>query len=111
MLLLATLAAAILTAGVVCALFWDNIIQWIKNIAVKIKEKLNKVIYGSKILATKIGGILKKISKNYVRTGTEWEEYVLTKVIEEEEVPDYIRALEEGNEVDITEELKLNLSH
>lgn len=110
MLLLALAAAATIAAGVVCGLFWDNILGWIKKTALKIKEKLQKAVYGATILATKIGGVLKKISKNYVRNGTEWEEYVLTKEIEESEVPDYIRALEEGNEIDITDELKLQLA-
>ena len=71
---------------------------------------MQKAVYGSTILATNVSGTLKKISKNYVRAGTEWEEYVLTKEIEEDEVPDYIRALEEGEEIDITEELKLQLA-
>lgn len=110
MLLFALLAAATLAVGVVCALFWDNILSWLKNITQKIKERLNKLVYGTKVLATKIAGQLKKISKNYVRNGTEWEEYVLTKEIEEDEVPDYIKALVEGDELDITEELQLQLA-
>lgn len=110
MLLFALFAAATIAVGVVCAVFWDDILGWIKKAAQKIKEKLQKVVYGTKVLATKIAGKLKKISKNYVRNGTEWEEYVLTKEIEENDVPDYIRALEEGNEVDITHELELKLA-
>ena len=110
MITLAIAAIAAIAVGVVCALFWENILGWIKKIAVSIKERLQKAVYGSTIFATKVGGVLKKISKNYVRTGTEWEEYVLTKEIEEDEVPDYIRALEEGDEMDITEELKLQLA-
>jgi len=110
MLLLALFATAAIAVGVACALFWDNILGWIQKAAAKIKEKLQKAVYGTKVLATKIAGQLKKISKNYVRNGTEWEEYVLTKEIEEEDVPDYIRALEEGNEVDLTEELQLKLA-
>ncbi|MDY4429639.1 hypothetical protein [Evtepia sp.] len=110
MITLAIAAVAAIAIGVVCALFWDNILNWIKNIAVSIKERLQKDVYGSTILATRVKGTLKKISKNYVRSGTEWEEYVLTKEIEEDEVPDYIRALEEGAELDITEELKLQLA-
>ena len=110
MLLLAIFAAAAIAVGVVCALFWDNILGWIKKAAAKIKEKMNRVVYGTKVLATKVAGKLKKISKNYVRNGTEWEEYVLTKEIEEDEVPDFIKALEEGNEVDITHELELKLA-
>ena len=110
MLLFTILAVATIAVGVICALFWENIIGWLKRAAQKIKEKLAKVVYGTKVFATKVGGKLKKISKNYVRNGTEWEEYVLTKEIEEDEVPDYIKALEEGCEADITEELKLQLA-
>lgn len=110
MLLFALAAAATIAVGVVCAIFWDNILDWIKKAASKIQEKLHKAVYGANIFAAKIGGVLKKISKNYVRNGTEWEEYVLTKEISEDDVPDYIKALEEGNEIDITDELKLQLA-
>lgn len=110
MLLAALIAVAAIGVGVVCAVFWDDILGWIKKAAQKIKEKLQKVVYGTKVLATKIAGKLKKISKNYVRNGTEWEEYVMTKEIEESDVPDYIKALSEGKEIDITHDLELNLA-
>ena len=110
MLLFTILAVATVAIGVVCAVFWENIVGWLKKAANKIKEKLNKIVYGTKVLATKIAGKLKKISKNYVRNGTEWEEYVLTKEVEEDEVPEFIKALEEGNEMDITHELELKLA-
>ena len=67
-------------------------------------------VAGTLALREQIAGKLKKISKNYVRNGTEWEEYVITKEVEENDVPDYIRALEEGNELDITHELELKLA-
>ena len=110
MLLFALFAVATIAVGTVCVLFWDDILGWIKKAAQKIKEKLKKIVYGTKVLATKIAGKLRKLSKNYVRNGTEWEEYVLTKEVEAEDVPDYIRALEDGDTVDITKELELKLA-
>lgn len=110
MILFAILAVATIAVGVVCSLFWEDIVEWLKKAALKIQEKFKKVVYGTKVLATKIAGKLKKISKNFVRNGTEWEEYVITKEIEDNEVPDYIKALEEGKELDITSELELKLA-
>ena len=110
MLLFAVLAAATIAVGAVCALFWNNILTWIKKVGEKLKAKIQKAVYGVKLFASKIQGKLKQLSKNYVRNGTEWEEIVVTKEIQEEEVPDYILALEEGNELDITNELEMTLA-
>ena len=111
MLLFGVILAAVVIVGVVCAIFWNNIVDWLKKVGNKISEKLQKVVYGTKILATKTSGKLKNISKNYVRSGTEWEEYVITKEITEDEVPDYIKALAESEEIDITKDLELKLQH
>ncbi len=110
MLLLAAIIGAVIAVGVVCATFWNSILNWIKKAAEKIKEKLNKVVYGTKIIAAKIGGKLKKISRNYIRNGPEWEEVEVTKEITEDEVPDYIRALENDEEIEITNELEQQLA-
>lgn len=107
MLLFAAIVGAVIAAGVLCTTFWNNILAWIKKGAEKIKEKLKKVAYGAVVLAKKIRGKLKKISRNYVRTGPEWEEIEITKEVTEDEVPDFVRCLEEGEETDITEELQL----
>ena len=110
MILMATLAAAVVVGAIACFSFWDTIRNWILNIADKVRAKIQKVVYGVKLFAARIDGKLRKISKNYVRTGTEWEEIVVTKEITENEVPDFILALEDGREIEITEELENTLA-
>lgn len=110
MILIAALAAAAVVTTIVCFSFWDTIRDWLLNIAEKVKAKIQKAVYGVKLFATRVAGKLKKVSKNYVRTGTEWEEVVVTKEITENEVPDFILALEEGREVELTEELENTLA-
>lgn len=110
MLLFVLIATAVIAAGVLCATFWNNILDWIKKGAQIIKEKLKKVAYGTNVLAKKIGGTLKKISRNYVRNSPEWEEIEITKEVTEDEIPKSVRDLEEGEETDITEELQLQLA-
>lgn len=110
MLLLGLLLAATVAVGVVCAVFWDSIVGWLQRVANKLAEKIKKVVYGTKVLAMRKGGILKKISRNFVRNESEWEEYRIVKDILEDEIPDHIRDLEEDEEIDITEELELQLA-
>ena len=110
MLLFALLAVATVAVGVVCAIFWESIVDWLKRVANKISEKLKKVVYGTKILALKKGGLLKKLSKHFVRNESEWVEYCVEREMDEEEIPDFIRGMENGEEQDITSELELQLA-
>lgn len=92
------------------ASFWQSIIGWLQKAITKIGQALKKVIHGASVFAQRIGQRFKEISKHYAKNGTVWEEYVLTKEVAEEEVPDYIRAMETTEEIDISDELEMKLS-
>lgn len=92
------------------ASFWQNIIGWLQKAITKITQALKKAVNGASVFAQRIGEKFKEISKYYSKNGTVWEEYVLTKEVSEDEVPDFIRAMETTEEIDISEELEMKLS-
>ena len=92
------------------AKFWQSIVNWLQKAIAKITEALKKVVNGASVFAQKIGDKYNEISKYYSKNGTVWEEYVLTKEVSADEVPDYIRAMNTAEEIDISEELEMKLS-
>ncbi len=99
------------------ALYWKNIVAWIKKAIDKIKEVLGIAVQGTRTFLVKhVGGAFKNISKYYSvnkMTG-EWEETVYTKSVSESEIPADIlqKALMADFDVEVstTEELQLALN-
>lgn len=97
------------------AYFWRDIVEWIQKAIKKISEFLNAAIEGVKTFLARTHDGLKKKSKYYNRnklTG-EWEETVLTKSVDESEIPpELLRKAAKDNydDVSITDELKLILN-
>lgn len=90
--------------------FWNKLVNWLKAAITKIKSVLNKAISGAKVYAQRIGEKYQKISKFYSKNGTVWEEYIATKEVDDSEVPDFIRAMDTDDAIDITEELENKLT-
>ena len=108
------LLSAALIAGL--AMFWKNIVTWIKKAVNKIKEVLRLTVEGTRTFITKTMEGFKNKSKYYYqnKVTSEWEEVVYTKVVEESEVPPDILAKVRNQSLDVeistTEELKLVVS-
>lgn len=108
------LLSAALIAGL--AMFWQNIVAWIKKAVSKIKEVLRLTPEGTRTFITKTTGGFKNKSKYYYQSKLtqEWEEVVYTKEVKESEVPADILAKvrHKALNVDIstTEELKLAIN-
>lgn len=108
------LLSAALIAGL--AMFWQNIVAWIKKAVNKIKEVLRLTVEGTRTFITKTMEGFKNKSKYYYqnKVTSEWEEVVYTKVVEESEVPPDILAKVRNQSLDVeistTEELKLVVS-
>lgn len=106
--------SAALIAGL--AMFWQNIVAWIKKAVNKIKEVLGLTPDGTKTFVTRaVDGFKNKSKYYYKNTVTrEWEEVVYTKAVDESEVPPDILAKVQkqalGTEVSTTEELKLAIN-
>lgn len=108
-----TLSAALI-AGL--ALFWKNIVEWIKKAVNKIKEVLGITPDGTRTFITRTVDGFKNKSKYYYKNKitTEWEEVVYTKSVDESEIPVDILAKVRNKAVDVevptTEELKLAIT-
>lgn len=81
------LLSSALIAGL--AMFWQNIIAWIKKAVNKIKEVLGLQPDGTRTFITRTAEGLKNKSKYYYKSKltSEWEEVVYTKAVDENEVP------------------------
>ena len=105
------LLSAAMIAGL--AMFWRNLIGWIKKAVNKIKEVLGLTPDGTRTFITKTMDGLKNKSKYYYKNQAtrEWEEIVYTKSVDESEVPAEILAKVKNVKIDVdistTEELKL----
>lgn len=108
----------LLSAAVIAALaiFWKDIVEWIKKAAAKIKEVLGVKPDGTKTFISKTVDGFKNKSKYYYKNkiSCEWEEVVYTKPVSESEVPADILAKVKvsplDEEVSTTEELKLAIA-
>ncbi len=104
-------------AGVVTAIYWENIREWIKevyeNLPIKIKETLVSATSFAKRFGLSFQNIMKYYS--YDKELNKWEMTVVTQEVDESTIPESIRKkLDYSSEVETTDdlqrELKLNLS-
>lgn len=112
------IAIAVIFAAVIIGLatFWQNIVNWIKKAANKIKEVLGRAPEGTRTFISRTTEGFKNHSKYYYKdvVTREWEEVVYTKSVDESEVPPEILAKVHreafNKEVSTTEELSLQLN-
>ncbi len=107
------IAAAVIAA---LAIFWRNILEWLKKAIKKLQEVLGITIEGTKTFIKRTADNLQNISKYYNinKITGEWEENIYTKNVAASEVPaDILRKVQNSSldeEVSTTEELRLELS-
>ncbi len=106
------IGAAIFGFGLV-AKFWKEILSWLKRSYEKLKSIVNGVIKGSKIFIRKLYEGYQELAKYYSKNRLgQWEETVVTRRVNENEVPEDIREMAEtGRETDITEEMEYALEN
>ena len=100
--------------GAVLANFWEDIVNWLKKAIVKVQNFIRRTVIGFTIFLKKINRLIKEISKHYSKNEQgRWEETIVTREINEDEVPAEIRAKlgKASNELDISHEMQLQLSH
>lgn len=79
-------------------------------------EIIKTVVEGVKTFVIKLGDKIKNIAKHYSKNkiSNEWEETVVKKDVDERDVPEELLAkvkATQGNEVDTTDMLAIQLSH
>lgn len=110
-LLIAGIAFA---AGVTLAVFWKDLIPWLKKAAEKVKEILKKIVgvilVGVKVYIQRNNGILRRVAKYYSQDQEtrRWSEHVISQEISENEVPEDVRRMGNLNAapIDITDKVE-----
>lgn len=112
MILTTLLTVAVIATGIgLLATFWNDMVSWLKRAVAKVKEIVGIASYGFTVFVRKIREGLKEISKHYSKKQNKWQETIVTKEIDESEVPDEIRAKASMSyDTEITDMLQNELS-
>lgn len=113
MILTTLLFGAAVVAGVgLVALFWNELIDFLKKAVSKVKKMVAGIVYGFKVFVRKIREGVKEISKHYSKVDNHWEETTVTREIPESEVPpEILKRANANTEIDITDELEMELKN
>lgn len=104
------LGAGVLVGIGLVAVFWNDIVSFLKKAVNKVKELVSGVVYGFKVFVKKISEGIKEISRHYSKVGQQWQETTITRNVSESEVPEEIRnKAMYSEELDITDELEMKL--
>lgn len=96
--------------------FWDEIISGVQKAIEAVKKMVQGIVYGTKVFIKKVKGFVHRISKHYSYEEDKDQWFLTTReeAIVNDEVPEDISQNIEyrrGNEVDISDELKLELNN
>ena len=98
--------------GVLGAVFWDDILAFLKRSIEKVRQIVKGVVEGAQILIRKVREGFQEISKNYSYQNGKWEETTITRTVPASEVPEEIRArVGYSTDLDITDEMQLKLEN
>lgn len=91
--------------------FWDDIVDWLKSFARKIKEIFAKIGHAAKIFAQKIKGAIMRIIHILIyKEDGKWFEEKTTRELDESQVPEWAKAGVAATETDMTDKYKQKLS-
>jgi len=98
--LILALSGAVLAA---VALYWRNIVEWIKKAVNKIKEVLKVAVKGTRTFITRTKEGFQNKSKYYNENETtgEWEETTYARKVDESEVPPDILMKVKTQKIDV----------
>lgn len=104
-------ATAITVMNIIDA-FWNDILDFLKKAANKVKQVIKGVLYGSKVFIKKTYEAIQEISRHYSWVDEHWEETTVTRKVSPNEVPKDIlnRYAMMDQEVDVTDELEMKLT-
>lgn len=106
------LGGVALAAGIAIAIYWKEIGAWLKRIWDKLPASVKQNLKGAVALAKRIGNTFKNIMKYYAYDSNtnKWSETVVTKEVNESDIPKHIRErLHSTEEVDISTDLQEKL--
>lgn len=96
--------------------FWDEIIAGVQRSIEAVKKIVSGIVYGTRVFVKKVKGIVHRISRHYSYEEDKDQWFMTTQEVsvEHDEVPEDISQSNDfrtGNEVDISDEMKLELSN
>ena len=103
---------AAVIGGVLLVAFWDEIVDWLKDLVTKLKSMFASM---AKKIAHAAGAFIQKIEnglaairhKLYYKEEGEWVEETTTRKIKESEIPaNILRKAKRSQETDVTEEIE-----
>lgn len=97
----------LIAAGVgalLVAAFWDEIVDWLKDLVSKIKDLFRSIGHKAKLLARKIAkGILKLIHVLFFKKDNKWYKETTRAEVDESEVPAWAKRGVGEYETDVTD--------
>lgn len=105
------LGATAIVAVTAVAVFWNEIVEWLKRAVTRVQEIISGVVQGFSIFIKKMREAAKEISKHFSKVGTKWQETIVEKNISFNDLPDEIKRklTLDDVECDFTNELALHL--
>lgn len=104
-------AATALVGGGLLIAFWNDLTEFLKKAAEKVKALVHGVLFGVKVLLKRIENGFQQIARHYSKVDNHWEETIVTKTVSESEVPADIRARVKSDvPLDLSDELEMALT-
>lgn len=113
LLWLAGAAVIGIVGGVVIAVYWKKIIEWIEKVYAKLPSSIQQELQGAMAFIRLVDKVYTNLMKyySYSEETEEWTETTVTSTVKDpNEIPEKFRAaLKRKNEVDISDELEEQL--
>ncbi len=108
-ILLTAVVGGVIGAGI--ALYWKKIHQWLKRVLEKLPQKIINTLKGVLSFVKKSVNTAYNIMKyySYDKYTKQWNETIVTKEVDESEIPEHIRNRVNANlskEIETTDELQ-----
>ncbi len=102
--------AALALGGVLVVAYWDEIVNWLKDLIPKVHKMLRSITHAAAAFIERVeNGLAALRHKLYYKENGQWVEETTTRKIKESEVPASIRRKIGYSEEEVTEEIEAEL--
>ena len=102
------------------ALFWNELVDFVKEAGRMVKKAIKAIFYGVKVFVKKLNDAIQEISRYYSQLSeNQWRETTYTRTVSPDEVPSDIldkanraakKRAKKDRVVDVTDELEMQLA-
>lgn len=106
------LGAALAGGAIVLAVFWKEIVSWVKRVMDRLPDSVKKNLEGVTAFVEKLKGVVKNIMNyySYDQKTEKWTETVVSREVDPSQIPKNIREqMERRSKVDISDEFQEKL--